>query len=108
MLDDGDNAFRLLNRATGLKQLSSFDEIFRELVLDDRSAFDRATQVAQEFDQPVGIRIELERARAQVQSLRPVAVLAPRRAEALARIEAAQRLLAALPWWFAQAAQTHW
>ena len=104
----GDNAFRLLNRATGLKQLSSFDEIFRELVLDDRSAFDRATQVAQEFDQLVGIRIELERARAQVQSLRPVAVLAPRRAEALARIEAAQRLLAVLPWWFAQAAQTHW
>ena len=56
----------------------------------------------------MGIRIELERARAQVQSLRPVAVLAPRRAEALARIEAARRLLAVLPWWFAQAAQTHW
>ncbi|WOP14192.1 ATP-binding protein [Ottowia sp. SB7-C50] len=104
----GDNAFRLLNRATGLKQLSSIDEIFRELVLDDRSAFERAAQVAQEFDQLVGIRIELERARAQVQSLRPVAALAPRRLEALARIEAAQQLLAALPWWFAQAAQTHW
>ncbi|QTD47080.1 ATP-binding protein [Ottowia testudinis] len=104
----GDKAFGLLNRATGLKQLSSIDEIFRDLVLDDRSAFDRATQVAQEFDQLVGIRTELERARAQVQSLRPVAALAPRRVEALARIEAARQLLAVLPGWFAQAAQTHW
>ena len=35
----GDNAFTLLNRAAGLKQLNSVDELFRELVLDDNSAF---------------------------------------------------------------------
>ena len=35
----GPNAFTLLNRAAGLKQLNSIDEIFRELVLDDQSAF---------------------------------------------------------------------
>src|SRR5207248_4941657 len=40
--DVGENAFTLLNRAAGLKQLNSIDEIFRDLVLDDRSAFDRA------------------------------------------------------------------
>ena len=34
-----DNAFNLLNRAAGLKQLNSIDEIFRELVLDDTSQF---------------------------------------------------------------------
>ncbi|MEZ6117167.1 MAG: SbcC/MukB-like Walker B domain-containing protein [Pirellulaceae bacterium] len=48
--DVGENAFTLLNRAAGLKQLNSIDEIFRELVLDDRSAFDRAIEVAAEFD----------------------------------------------------------
>lgn len=39
--DVGENAFTLLNRAAGLKQLNSIDEIFRDLVLDDRSAFMR-------------------------------------------------------------------
>lgn len=46
----GENAFTLLNRAAGLKQLNSIDEIFRELVLDDHSAFERAAEVASEFD----------------------------------------------------------
>jgi len=48
--DVGVNAFTLLNRAAGLKQLNSIDEIFRDLVLDDRSAYDRALEVAGEFD----------------------------------------------------------
>ena len=34
--DVGANAFTLLNRAAGLKQLNSIDEIFRDLVLEDR------------------------------------------------------------------------
>ena len=71
--DVGDNAFSLLNRAAGLKQLNSIDEIFRELVLDDRAAFDRALQVAAEFDNLAGIHSELEIARKQQQSLLPVA-----------------------------------
>ena len=103
-----DNAFRLLNRATGLKQLHSIDDIFRELVLDDRAAFDGAARVVQEFDQLVGIRQEVETARQQIQTLRPVAVLAPRHEEVKARIEQHRQLLALLPWWFARAAQARW
>lgn len=45
----GPNAFTLLNRAAGLKQLNSIDEIFRDLVLDDHSAFDDALRVAGGF-----------------------------------------------------------
>lgn len=70
--DVGDNAFTLLNRAAGLKQLNSVDEIFRELVLDDRSAFARALEVAAEFDNLAAIREELETARRQRDSLVPV------------------------------------
>lgn len=70
--DVGDNAFTLLNRAAGLKQLNSIDEIFRELVLEDRTAFDRALEVAGEFDNLAGIHKELEIARQQQESLVPV------------------------------------
>ena len=38
----------------------AIDQIFRELVLDDRSAFDRALQVAAEFDTLQGIYAELQ------------------------------------------------
>ena len=68
----GDNAFTLLNRAAGLKQLNSVDELFRELVLNDNSAFTRATEVASEFDDLAAIRSELESARLQQQSLHPL------------------------------------
>ncbi len=71
--DVGENAFTLLNRAAGLKQLNSIDEIFRDLVLDDRSAFDRALEVAGEFDNLAAIHAELETARKQQESLVPVA-----------------------------------
>lgn len=70
--DVGENAFTLLNRAAGLKQLNSIDEIFRELVLDDRSAFDRALEVASEFDNLAEIHAELETARRQQESLAPI------------------------------------
>ncbi|HET6247549.1 MAG TPA: ATP-binding protein [Tepidisphaeraceae bacterium] len=71
--DVGENAFTLLNRAAGLKQLNSIDEIFRDLVLDDRSAFERALEVASEFDNLAGIHGELETARRQQASLVPIA-----------------------------------
>ena len=71
--DVGENAFILLNRAAGLKQLNSIDEIFRELVLDDRSAFDRVLEVAGEFDNLAAIHAELEAAQRQQESLVPVA-----------------------------------
>ena len=68
----GENAFVLLNRAAGLKQLNSIDELFRELVLDNRAAFNRAHEVTAEFDELKGIHNELEVARSQQQSLLPI------------------------------------
>ncbi len=68
-----ENAFTLLNRAAGLKQLNSIDELFRELVLDDRSCFKRAAEVAAEFDDLASIHAELEIARKQQQCLAPIA-----------------------------------
>lgn len=70
--DVSDNAFTLLNRAAGLKQLNSIDEIFRDLVLDDRTAFDRALEVAGEFDNLAEIHAELEIAKKQYESLLPI------------------------------------
>jgi uncharacterized protein YPO0396 len=61
----GPNAFTLLNRAAGLKQLNSIDEIFRDLVLDDHSAFDDALRVADSFDELAAIHAELELANRQ-------------------------------------------
>ncbi len=54
----GPNAFTLLNRAAGLKQLNSIDEIFRELVLDDHSAFDDAQKVVDGFAELASIHAD--------------------------------------------------
>ena len=104
----GENAFSLLNRAAGLKQLNSIDQIFRELVLDDRSAFDRALEVAAEFDTLQGIYVELQTARRQRDSLLPVA----NQQEALEKIRnklsQRQHLKTLLPTWFADVAASLW
>ena len=100
----GENAFTLLNRAAGLKQLNSIDEVFRELVLDDTSAFDRASEVAKEFEDLAAIHGELEIARQQQHSLRPIEE-SWRKREALARHLALQRQIRdILPGWYAAAA----
>lgn len=72
LFEVGENAFTLLNRAAGLKQLNSIDDLFRDLVLDDRSAFQRALEVASEFDTLAQIRQELEIARKQRDALLPI------------------------------------
>ena len=56
-----------------MKQLNSIDEIFRELVLDDRSKFERALEVAAEFNNLEAIHMELVTAQRQQESLVPVA-----------------------------------
>lgn len=100
----GENAFSLLNRAAGLKQLNSIDTVFRELVLDDRSAFGNARSVTEEFDTLAGIRQEMETAKKQRDSLLPIAAnwtdLEKYEAE---RIEL-NGLKKILPVWFAQQA----
>lgn len=104
----GENAFTLLNRAAGLKQLNSIDEIFRELVLDDHSAFDRATEVASEFDDLAAIHSELETAREQHQSLVPIAETHARHQKTHKELSQQQGLKDSLPVWFAQAGLQLW
>jgi uncharacterized protein YPO0396 len=103
-----ENAFALLNRAAGLKQLSSIDVVFRELVLDDRSAFDAARHVAEEFDTLAGIRQELELARRQRDALSPIARDWKEHAEQQQALELQTQLQAALPIWFAQHGVALW
>lgn len=106
--DVGENAFTLLNRAAGLKQLNSIDEIFRELVLDDHAAFDRAAEVADSFDDLTGIHEELEIARRQQRSLLPIAEGWEKyRAHDQQRLEQ-ETLKQILPIWFAEQAHQLW
>lgn len=104
----GENAFSLLNRAAGLKQLNSIDQIFRELVLDDRSAFERALEVANEFDTLQGIYAELQTARRQRDSLRPVENHQTTLDQIRTKLARHEHLKALLPAWFADKAATLW
>ena len=97
----GPNAFTLLNRAAGLKQLNSIDDIFRELVLDDHSAFDAALDVAKGFDELAAIHAELELANRQYLALLPLRDMAQREAQHSERLKNLRLLQAALPRWFA-------
>ena len=104
----GENAFSLLNRAAGLKQIDSIDEIFRELVLEDTSAFDRAGEVAQQFDDLASIHAELEVARTQHESLRPVEAAWKERQRILEELQLHRQLRQALPIWYATHAHRLW
>lgn len=104
----GENAFDLLNRAAGLKQLNSIDEVFRDLVLDDRSAFDRATEVANEFNTLAAIHAELETARRQRDALVPVQQLWQECERHAGQRDRQEQLLALIPRWFAAHAQRLW
>nr|WP_261653488.1 ATP-binding protein [Erwinia mallotivora] len=104
----GENAFTLLNRAAGLKQLNSIDEIFRELVLDDHSAFARAIEVVNSFDGLTEIHQELETARKQQHSLQPVALSWSKYQEQQQYLANGKMLESLLPVWFAQQASQLW
>ena len=106
--DVGANAFTLLNRAAGLKQLNSIDEIFRELVLDDRTAFDRALEVAAEFDNLTEIHHELEIARRQQQALIPVKTTFKKLETSRNKRRNTQELKRILPVWFAIMGERVW
>lgn len=103
-----ENAFTLLNRAAGLKQINSIDQIFRELVLDDHSAFNRAAEVAGEFDTLHGIYEELQTARKQRDSLLPVRQGKADWDKAKVKLADLQHLKELLPVWFAEAAVRLW
>jgi uncharacterized protein YPO0396 len=104
----GDSAFDLLNRAAGLKQLDSIDKVFRELVLDDASAFDDARKVAEEFDVLAGIRQELETARRQRDTLLPIEKGWTDHQEVTAKLDVHSTVLSLLPGWFGEQAIALW
>lgn len=104
----GENAFTLLNRAAGLKQLDSIDEVFREHVLDDHSAFEAARIVADEFDTLAGIRQELEVARRQRDTLLPIEKNWLEHEDVSVKLSESVRLLAVLPAWFGEHAIALW
>ncbi|MFS2222820.1 ATP-binding protein, partial [Pantoea sp. B65] len=104
----GENAFTLLNRAAGLKQLNSIDEIFRELVLDDHSAFERAAEVANSFDDLTDIHQELETARRQQRSLQPIADSWSKYQTQEGKLSDKLMLESLLPGWFAGQASQLW
>lgn len=104
----GENAFRLLNRAVGLKQLNSIDEIFRELVLDDESLFAQAARCIAQFDDLSDIRHTLETAKKQQKSLAPLLPLQQKWQEWCAAIGENEQLIATLPYWYAWHGKTLW
>jgi uncharacterized protein YPO0396 len=106
--DVGKNAFTLLNRAAGLKQLNSIDDIFRDLVLEDRSAFDRALEVASEFDNLAAIHAELETARQQQESLVPVDEEYRKLLKSRKKAESLRTLKRIVPIWFAIVGREKW
>lgn len=106
--DVSENAFNLLNRAAGLKQLDSVDAIFRELVLDDKSGFDRALEVSQEFDTLAGIHKELEDARRQQESLLPIKEGNEKLGKLAHRLQEARTLKVLAPRWYASRAVELW
>ncbi len=104
----GKNAFPLLNRAAGLKQLNSVDEIFRELVLDDRAMFTRAGEVATEFDDLAVIHEELNTARHQQSSLQPLLNLHKDYQKLGQKLSEQKEMTAIIPVWFAMAGYALW
>ena len=106
--DVGENAFTLLNRAAGLKQLNSIDDIFRELVLDNHAAFSRAQEVADSFDDLTDIHEELEIARRQQRALIPVAEGWEDYQHKEAALQQSQLIKQVLPVWYAEQAHRIW
>jgi len=106
--DVSSNAFTLLNRAAGLKQINSIDEIFRDLVLDDHSQFDRAMEVAGDFDNLVAIHSEMETAKRQLQSLRPILEHSEKRNVVKQQEIEWQKLKGLIPAWFATLGEKLW
>ncbi|MCK9237130.1 MAG: AAA family ATPase [Thiopseudomonas sp.] len=103
-----ENAFNLLNRAAGLKQLNSIDEIFRELVLDDCAQFVRAKEVADSFDDLTAIYQEIEIARKQIAGLLPVQLYWREHQQLSENWQQQQQRCEHFPLWFAAHSHQRW
>ena len=104
----GENAFTLLNRTAGLKQINSVNEVFREFVLDDHSAFNRAEEVIREFDNLADIYEELELARRQQESLVPVEKCFYQYQDVETKLTKQKELQKVVPLWFALSGKKLW
>lgn len=104
----GENAFDLLNRAAGLKQLNSINQIFRELVLDNKPLFDRALKVADGFASLEEIYQELMRSKNQIDSLLPIEKEHKKWEKLQEREQQYRGFREILPVWFAQREVTLW
>jgi len=104
----GPNAFTLLNRAAGLKQLNSIDEIFRDLVLDDHAEYEQALKVVASFDELATIHAELELANRQYLALLPLRDMARQEQQLHLHLAQWRQLQAALPHWFAAQGTQLW
>ncbi|MDB9741421.1 hypothetical protein OAB00_01060 [Akkermansiaceae bacterium] len=104
----GDNAFNLLNRAAGLKQLNSINQIFRELVLDNKPMFDRALKVAESFDNLEIIHNELLNSKKQLEALLPIEKEHKKWEKQRQQEHALKSLRSTIPVWLAQKEITLW
>ncbi len=104
----GDNAFNLLNRAAGLKQLDSINQIFRELVLDNKPMYDRALKVAESFDNLEIIHHELLDAKRQLEALLPIEKENRKWTKQRAQEQDLRALRNALPVWLARQERDLW
>lgn len=108
LFDVNEQAFTLLGRAVGLKQLNSIDEIFRDLVLEDNASFKRASEVIAQFDDLSAIKSTLEIAKRQYDTLAPLASFSKQRQASQDSIHEFEEMQTALPVWFAHHAQSLW
>ncbi len=108
LFEVSDSAFKLLNRAVGVKQLHSVNEIFRELVLDDRSLFDEAARNIEQFSDLTNIKNTLDIAKKQYKSLLPIKALWQQYQHNQQQVNERQQMIDMLPCWYAYHAYHLW
>lgn len=106
--DVGENAFKLLNRTVGLKQLNSIDDIFRDLVLDDDALFEQAEHIIAQFDDLSKIRHEFETAKKQLKALFPLTDYKKKYDDLTLQLKFNQNMVNCLAYWYVSEAETLW
>ena len=108
LFEVGENAFTLLNRTSGLKQINSVNEVFREFVLEDHSSFGRAEEVVKEFENLEAIYSELERAKKQQELLTPIQTYFNKYKKVGKELASKKELQEIIPIWFALEGERLW
>lgn len=106
--DVGENAFKLLNRTVGLKQLNSIDDIFRDLVLEDDSLFEQAENIISQFDDLSKIRHEFETAKKQQKALYPLLEYKKKYDDLIVELKCNHNMVNCLAYWYVSEASLLW